>query len=72
MSHPETLELLFPEEPVVEGEIILYGPSGALALEVIAVRGDKAWVREVDDGRHGVIDVASLRMDHFGASGMLQ
>jgi hypothetical protein len=56
------------EQPVAEGDIVLLGPSGALAFEVVAVRGDKAWIRDLDDGRHGVVDVANFR--EFGPASM--
>lgn len=53
------------EQPIAEGEIILLGPSGGLAVQVIAVRDDKAWVRDLDHDRHGVVDLAS-----FSAAGL--
>jgi len=53
--------------PVAEGDIVMLGPNAAFRLEVVAVRGDKAWVRDLDDGREGVVDVASFR--RFGGDG---
>jgi hypothetical protein len=60
------------QQPVAEGDIVLLGPSGALAFEVVAVRGDKAWIRDLDDGRHGVVDVASFREFGPGSLGLVQ
>jgi hypothetical protein len=52
---------------VAEGDIVMLGPNAAFRLEVMAVRGDKAWVRDLDDGREGVVDVDSFR--RFGGDG---
>jgi hypothetical protein len=57
---------------VAEGDIVFLGPSGALAFEVLAVRGDKAWIRDLDDGRHGVVDVANFREFGPGSLGLVQ
>ena len=65
-------ELSRPAQAVVEGEIVLFGPGGVLALQVVAVRGDKAWVCDLDDGRHGVVDVAAFRSFGLDAPGTLQ
>jgi hypothetical protein len=69
MSYLDPFE---PEPPprrlsVAEGDIVMLGPNAAFRLEVMAVRGDKAWVRDLDDGREGVVHVASFR--HFGGDG---
>lgn len=48
------------EPPIAEGEIILLGPNGGLAVQVIAVRDHKAWVRDLDHDRDGVLDLASV------------
>jgi hypothetical protein len=58
--------------PVAEGDIVMLGPNAAFRLEVMAVRGDKAWVRDLDDGREGVVDLASFRRFDCGAPGALQ
>jgi hypothetical protein len=60
------------DHTVAEGAIVLLGPTGALAFEVVAVRGDKAWIRDLDDGRQGVVDVANFQAFGPGASGLLQ
>ena len=60
------------ELSVAEGDVVMLGPNAAFRLEVIAVRGDKAWVRDLDDGRDGVVDVASFKSFGLDASGMLQ
>ena len=57
---------------VAEGDIVMLGPNGAFTLEVLAVRGDKAWVRDLDDGRDGVVDLASFRRFGFDAPIVLQ
>jgi hypothetical protein len=64
---PPTRQLL-----VAEGDIVMLGPNGAFKLEVMAVRGAKAWVRDLDDGRDGVVDLASFRRFGLDASGTLQ
>jgi len=58
--------------PVAEGDIVFLGPSGALAFEVLAVRGHKAWIRDLDDGRHGVVDVGDFRVFGAGSMGPMQ
>lgn len=57
---------------VAEGDIVMLGHNGAFTLEVIAVRGDKAWVRDLDDGREGVVGLASFRRFGFSAPGSVQ
>ena len=69
---PLDLSLSAGELSVAEGDIVMLGPSGAFTLEVVAVRGDKAWVRDLDDGRDGVVDVASFRRFGLDARGTLQ
>lgn len=60
------------EQRVMEGDVILLGPNGLLAFEVIAVRGDKAWVRDVDGGRDGVVELAGVRRLGLEAAGAVQ
>lgn len=55
---------------VAEGDIVMLGPNAAFRLEVMAVRGDRAWVRDLDDGRDGVVDLAAF--SRFGFNGTLQ
>ena len=57
---------------VAEGDIVMLGPNGVFKLEVMAVRGDKAWVRDLDDGRDGVVDLVSFRRFGLDAPGALQ
>jgi hypothetical protein len=57
---------------VGEGDIVILGPNGAFKLEVMAVRGAKAWVRHLDDAREGVVDLASFRRFGFDAPETLQ
>ena len=52
---------------VAEGDIVMLGANGAFTLQVLAVRGDKAWVRDLDDGRDGVVALADFRW--FGRDG---
>ena len=70
MSHldPYDLGLCTGELSVAEGDIVMLGPNGAFTLEVLAVRGDRVWVRDLDDGRDGVVDVATFR--RFGLEGL--
>ena len=74
MSYLDPFDLDPParELSVAEGDIVMLGPNGAFTLEVLAVRGDKAWVRDLDDGRDGVVDLASFRRFGPDAPGMLQ
>jgi hypothetical protein len=58
--------------PVAEGDIVMMGPTGALALLIIAVRGEMAWVRDLDDGRHGVVELASFTRSEPHGPGTLQ
>ena len=60
------------ELSVAEGDIVMLGPNGAFTLEVLAVRGDKAWVRDLDDGRDGVVALASFKSFGLEARGPLQ
>jgi hypothetical protein len=57
---------------VAEGDIVMLGPKGAFRLEVMAVRGARAWVRDLDDGRDGVVDLANFSRFGFDAPGTLQ
>lgn len=74
MSYLDPFDMGQPgrELSVAEGDIVRLGANGAFTLEVIAVRGDKAWVRDVSDGRDGVVDLASFRRFGFDAPGTLQ
>jgi hypothetical protein len=58
--------------PVAEGDIVMMGPTGALALLIMAVRGGMAWVRDLDDGRHGVVELASFTRSEPHGPGTLQ
>lgn len=57
---------------VAEGDIVTLGPNAAFRLEIMAVRGAKAWVRDLDDGREGVVDVGSFSRFRFDAPGTVQ
>ena len=74
MSFPDCFDIDTPagELSVAEGDIVMLGPNGAFTLEVLAVRGGKAWVRDLDDGRDGVVDVAHFRRFGLDALGVLQ
>lgn len=74
MSHLDPLDLGLSagELSVAEGDIVMLGPNGAFTLEVVAVRGDKAWVRDLDDGRDGVVDVACFKRFGLDALGTVQ
>lgn len=58
--------------PIVEGEIVLLGPNGGLAVQVVAVRGERAWVRDLNLGRDGVVDLGRTRRFGLDAPGALQ
>jgi hypothetical protein len=74
MSYPDPFDTDPPGRKlsVVEGDIVMLGPNGAFTLEVLAVRGDKAWVRDLDDGRDGVVALASFKSFGRDARGALQ
>ena len=74
MSYLEAFDDSLPPgaQPILEGDIVLLGPGGAFAMEIIALRGDKAWVRDLDDGREGVVELATLRRFGLDAPGTLQ
>jgi hypothetical protein len=57
---------------VAEGDIVLLGPNGAFTLEVLAVRGDRAWVRDLDDGRDGVVELSCFTRFGLDALGVVQ
>jgi len=57
---------------VGEGDIIRLDPNGAFTLKVMAIRGEKAWVRDLEDGRDGVVDLGSFRSFGLDALGALQ
>lgn len=69
---PLDLDLSAGKLAVAEGDVVMLGRNGAFTLEVVAVRGDKAWVRDLDDGRDGIVDVASFRRFGLDALGVLQ
>lgn len=60
------------EKSLIDGDIVTLGPSRALVFEVMAVRGDKAWLRGLEDGLEGVIDLAGFRTLGRGAHGAMQ
>jgi hypothetical protein len=73
MSNLEPVDAGLPihEQSVAEGEIVLLGPGGGLAVQVMAVRGERAWVRDLNLGRDGVVDLWRVR--RFGVdAGVLQ
>ena len=74
MSYLDPFDVDLPpwRAPVAEGDIVMLGPNGAFRLEVMAVRGAKAWVRDLDDGRDGVVDLASFSRFGLDAAGTLQ
>ena len=74
MSYLDPLDLGPPagEPSVAEGDIVMLGPNGAFTLEVIAVRGGRAWVRDLDDGRDGVVELGCFRRFGLDALGTLQ
>lgn len=57
---------------IAEGDVVSVGPNGVLTLEIMAVRGDKAWVRDLDGGRDGVIDLNDFKRLALDALGGLQ
>jgi hypothetical protein len=61
-----------PELSVAEGDVVMLGRNGAFTLEIMAVRGDKAWVRDLDDGRQGIVDLDGFRKYGREARGTLQ
>jgi hypothetical protein len=74
MSHLDPFDIDPPGRKlsVVEGDIVMLGPNGAFTLEVLAVRGDKAWVRDVDDGRDGVVALTCFKSFGLDARGTVQ
>ena len=74
MTYIERFEARAPVEDglIIEGDIIFLGPSGALAVEVMAIRGDKAWIRDLDGDRDGVIPLARLRRFGLGTPEAVQ
>ena len=60
------------QQPVLEGDVIILGPNGLLAFEVMAVRGEKAWVRDIDGGRDGVVDLTAFRRFGLEVAGAVQ
>jgi len=71
-AHAFNIDLPAWKLAVAEGDVIAVGPNGVLTLEIVAVRGDKAWVRDLDGGRDGVIDLTAFTKLALDALGVLQ
>ena len=48
-------------EEIVEGDLVRTGPSQFPRYRVIAVDGERVWVRNVDNGLDGVTDLNRCR-----------
>lgn len=44
------------EEPVEAGDLVRTGDSARPQFSVLAVAGDKAWLRNVDTGADGIVE----------------
>ena len=49
------------DEPIETGDLVRTGPNMLPHYEVIAVHGDKVWVRDVQYGSDGIISLALCR-----------
>ena len=49
------------EEPVHAGDVVAAGANNYPRFRVIAVEGDRAWVRNEHTGRDDVVQVSRLR-----------
>lgn len=50
-----------PGEPIVVGDLVATGRNRHPRFRVIALDGDKAWIRGVNQGRDHVVAVSRLR-----------
>jgi hypothetical protein len=51
-----------PEETIREGDLVRTGPNQHPQFTVVAVSGDKAWLREVQSGVDGVAKLERCRI----------
>jgi hypothetical protein len=49
------------DEPIEVGDRVRTGPNASPQFEVIAVDGDKAWLRNIDNGVDGVVPINRCR-----------
>lgn len=53
-----------PEEPIHAGDVVRTGPNLHPQFTVVAVSGDKAWLREVQSGTDSIGLVERCRVVH--------
>ena len=53
-------------EDIAEGDLVRTGPSQFPRYRVIAVCGERVWVRNVDNGQDGVTDLDRCRRADAG------
>jgi hypothetical protein len=49
------------DEEIRQGDLVRTSPNAFPQWEVLAVRGDKAWVLNVQTGQQGITDLARCR-----------
>ena len=49
------------EEHIAEGDLVKTGPNAYPYFHVLAVHGDRAWLRNVQSGMDGVVDLNRCR-----------
>ena len=49
------------EEHIAEGDLVKTGPNAYPYFHVLAVHGDRAWLRNVQTGMDGVVDLNRCR-----------
>jgi hypothetical protein len=49
------------DEPIHAGDRVRTGPNAAPQFSVLAVHGDKVWLRNCDNGADGVVSIDRCR-----------
>ena len=63
MSYLDVFDIQLPhyDQLVSAGDLVAVGPNQHPQFEVIAVRGDKAWLRDAAKGGDAIVSTSRLR-----------
>ena len=50
------------DEPIEAGDLVRTGPNARPHFQVLAVKDNRAWVRNVDTAADGIVDVNRCRL----------
>ena len=59
------------EEHIAEGDLVRTGPNAYPYFTVLAVHGERAWLRNVQSGMDGIVDLNRCRKVNGAPAGVL-